>query len=84
MQDLVKQRGLLGNETEADETYHITVVNYTSSAKSFDIIMNRLMSNTIKIDSKRIEVQDVGEEYADLQARILTKQREKPVRIYLE
>jgi hypothetical protein len=76
VQDLVKQHGgYLGNETEANETYRISNdLIIRVPAKSFDIIMNGLMSNTIKIDSKRIEVQDVGEEYADLQARILTKQ----------
>jgi len=76
VQELVKEHGgYLGNETETNQTYRISnELIIRIPVKSFDVIMNGLMANSIKTDSKRIEVQDVGEEYADLQARILTKQ----------
>lgn len=69
-----KHGGYLGNESEVNETYRITndlVIRVPAVA--FDKMMNGLMEKGLKTDSKRVEVQDVGEEYADLQARIATK-----------
>ena len=55
---VIKNGGYLGNESETN---------------AFDQMMEGLMAEGIKTDSKRIEVQDVGEEYADLTARIEAK-----------
>jgi hypothetical protein len=66
--------GYLGNETEQNETYRITndiVIRVPS--KTFDLVMEGLIAEGIKVDSKRIEVADVGEEFADLEARIVAK-----------
>lgn len=75
IKDLVlKNGGYLGNETESNETYRLNnelLIRIPSSA--FDKVMDGLMATAIKTDSKRIEVQDVGEEYADLSARIIAK-----------
>lgn len=69
-----KYGGYIGNESEVNESYRIynDIVIRIPSA-SFDRMMNGLMESGIKTDSKRVEVKDVGEEYADLQARIIAK-----------
>ena len=75
IKDLVtKNGGYLGNESESNETYRITnELTIRIPAKTFDQMMEGLMAEGLKTDSKRIEVQDVGEEYADLTARIEAK-----------
>ncbi|MFM9944857.1 MAG: DUF4349 domain-containing protein, partial [Bacteroidia bacterium] len=75
IKDLVlKNGGYLGNETESNETYRISnELTIRIPVKAFDILMEGLISEGIKTDSKRIEVKDVGEEYADLTARIEAK-----------
>jgi len=70
-----KSGGYLGNETESNESYRITNnLTIRVPVKNFEQVMTGLMEAAIKTDSKRIDVQDVGEEYADLQARIIAKQ----------
>ena len=75
IQQLVsKYGGYIGNESEVNESYRIyNDIVIRIPASSFDKMMNGLMESGIKTDSKRVEVQDVGEEYADLQARIIAK-----------
>lgn len=71
---VIKNGGYLGNESETNETYRISnELTIRIPAGSFDQMMEGLMAEGIKTDSKRIEVQDVGEEYADLTARIEAK-----------
>jgi hypothetical protein len=71
---VIKSGGYLGNESETNETYRISnELTIRIPAKAFDQMMEGLMAEGIKTDSKRIEVQDVGEEYADLTARIEAK-----------
>ncbi len=71
---VLKSGGYLGNETETNETYRISnELTIRIPASAFDQMMEGLMAEGIKTDSKRIEVQDVGEEYADLTARIEAK-----------
>ncbi len=71
---VIKNGGYLGNETESNESYRIlNELTIRIPSKVFDQMMEGLMAEGIKTDSKRIEVQDVGEEYADLTARIETK-----------
>lgn len=71
---VIKAGGYLGNESESNETYRISnELTVRIPSKAFDQLMDGLMGEGIKTDSKRIEVQDVGEEYADLTARIETK-----------
>ena len=71
---VLKSGGYLGNETETNETYRISnELTIRIPASTFDQMMEGLMAEGIKTDSKRIEVQDVGEEYADLTARIEAK-----------
>ena len=71
---VIKNGGYLGNETETNETYRISnELTIRIPASAFDQMMEGLMAEGIKTDSKRIEVQDVGEEYADLTARIEAK-----------
>lgn len=73
--DLVsKYGGYLGTESESNETYRISndlVIRIPF--KAFEQIMSGLMAEGIRTDSKQIEVKDVGEEFADLQARIIAK-----------
>ncbi len=71
---VIKNGGYLGNESETNETYRISnELTIRIPASAFDQMMEGLMAEGIKTDSKRIEVQDVGEEYADLTARIEAK-----------
>jgi hypothetical protein len=71
---VIKSGGYLGNESETNETYRIAnELTIRIPAKAFDQMMEGLMAEGIKTDTKRIEVQDVGEEYADLTARIEAK-----------
>ena len=71
---VAKNWGYLGNETEEYETYRVTnTLVLRVPIKAFDQIMTGIISEGLKTDSKRVEVQDVGEEYADLQARISSK-----------
>jgi hypothetical protein len=73
---VIKSGGYLGNESETNETYRISnELTIRIPAKAFDQMMEGLMAEGIKTDSKRIEVQDVGEEYADLTARVEEKLR---------
>ncbi|MCB9252142.1 MAG: DUF4349 domain-containing protein [Flavobacteriales bacterium] len=69
-----KYGGYLGNETEENQTYRISNrMTLRIPAASFSTIMKGLETNSIRIDGRRIEVEDVGEEYADLEARIKAK-----------
>lgn len=73
--DIVKQNGgYIGNESETNETYRLTN-DFTIRIPSanFDKVMELIVNESIKTDSKRIEVTDVGEEYADLTTRMATK-----------
>lgn len=73
--EIVKQNGgYIGNESETNETYRITNdITIRIPSSSFDKVLELLMAEGIKTDSKRIEVTDVGEEYADLNTRLSTK-----------
>jgi len=71
---VIQNGGYLGNESETNETYRISnEIIIRIPATTFDKMMEGLIAEGIKTDSKRIEVQDVGEEYADLTARIEAK-----------
>jgi hypothetical protein len=75
IETLVKNAGgYLGNESESNETYRISndILIRVPNAK-FDALMGSLGSENTKTINRRIEVQDVGEEYADLEARIAAK-----------
>ena len=69
-----KNGGYIGNESETNETYRITNdITVRRPSASFDKVMELIIAEGIKTDNKRIEVSDVGEEYADLTTRIATK-----------
>ncbi|MCC6722294.1 MAG: DUF4349 domain-containing protein [Bacteroidia bacterium] len=73
--DIVKQNGgYIGNESETNETYRLTNdLTIRIPSANFDKVMELIINESIKTDSKRIEVTDVGEEYADLTTRMATK-----------
>ncbi|NUM31037.1 MAG: DUF4349 domain-containing protein [Bacteroidetes bacterium] len=69
-----KNGGYMGNESETNETYRITNdITIRIPSTSFDKVMELIIAEGIKTDTRRIEVTDVGEEYADLNTRLATK-----------
>lgn len=71
-----KFNGYIGDEVESREAYRLgNSLNIRIPEKNFDAFVDDMVKGHgfLNIDRKQIHVQDVGEEYADLEARIIAK-----------
>lgn len=73
-QTVFELKGYISNENTSQYDRRIeNTLTIRIPAESFDALLQKIESGAEKVDAKNIEVQDVTQEYIDLDARVRTK-----------